>query len=126
MFEYNCTIKRVIDGDTVVADVDLGFTVHVEVHFRLAGINAPELVGADAAAGRASKVALERMLGQMPSDGSPITVTTPSPIVVRSSKPLTTDKYGRWLGRFFYGGVLDVNQAMVDGGFASPYPGVNS
>jgi micrococcal nuclease len=108
MFEYNCRIVRVIDGDTVVADVDLGFTVHVEVHFRLLGIDAPELVGADAAAGQAAKVALEGLLGT-------------APVEVRSEKALALDKYGRWLGRFFVG-VIDVNRAMVDGGFAKVYP----
>jgi endonuclease YncB( thermonuclease family) len=25
MYEYNCTIVRVVDGDTVDVDVDLGF-----------------------------------------------------------------------------------------------------
>jgi endonuclease YncB( thermonuclease family) len=37
------TIVRVIDGDTVVVDVDLGFYVTVRMSCRLSGINANEL-----------------------------------------------------------------------------------
>jgi micrococcal nuclease len=118
MYEYKCRVVRVVDGNTVVCDVDLGFTVHVEVHFRLAAINAPEL---NTDAGKAAKVALERLLGQMPSDGSPLTITTPQTIVVRSEKPLQTDKYGRWLGHF-YAGSTDVNATMIASGYAKVYP----
>ena len=44
MYEYSCIIKRVIDGDTVVVDIDLGFDVHLkDQHIRLEGIDAPEV-----------------------------------------------------------------------------------
>lgn len=36
------TLVRVIDGDTFVADVDLGFHIRVRMSCRLAGINAAE------------------------------------------------------------------------------------
>lgn len=43
MFEYRAIVARVIDGDTIVADVDLGFGVWLhEQHFRLLGLNARE------------------------------------------------------------------------------------
>ena len=43
MYEYNCKIVRVVDGDTVDVDIDLGFGVwlHKE-RIRLHGIDAPE------------------------------------------------------------------------------------
>ena len=43
MHEYNCTIRRVVDGDTVDVDIDLGFGtwIHNE-RVRLYGIDTPE------------------------------------------------------------------------------------
>lgn len=43
MYEYQCKLVRVIDADTVVLDVDLGWNVWLtKQHCRLRGINAPE------------------------------------------------------------------------------------
>lgn len=42
MYEYRANIVRVIDGDTVVVDIDLGFDVWLHKrHIRLYGIDAP-------------------------------------------------------------------------------------
>ena len=29
MYQYNITIDRIIDGDTVVVDIDLGFNINL-------------------------------------------------------------------------------------------------
>lgn len=43
VYQYHVKVKRVIDGDTFVGDVDLGMNLMAkEVHFRLKGINTPE------------------------------------------------------------------------------------
>ena len=43
MYEYGIRYKRVIDGDTFVCDIDLGFGVWlVDQHCRLHGIDTPE------------------------------------------------------------------------------------
>ena len=42
MFEYNATVTRVVDGDTIDAMVDLGFGTWKKVRIRMHGINAPE------------------------------------------------------------------------------------
>ena len=43
MFEYSCTIVKVIDGDTVDVDIDLGFGVWLKKQrIRLYGIDTPE------------------------------------------------------------------------------------
>ena len=43
VYRYGCRLVRVIDGDTVVADVDLGFDVWLTGQkLRLYGINTPE------------------------------------------------------------------------------------
>tara|TARA_Y100001972_G_scaffold43665_1_gene53723 strand:- start:521 stop:952 length:432 start_codon:yes stop_codon:yes gene_type:complete len=43
MHEYRCTIKRVVDGDTVDVDIDLGFGIWIHnERVRLYGIDTPE------------------------------------------------------------------------------------
>lgn len=41
-YTYRARLVRVVDGDTADLDVDLGFTVHVAIRVRFAGINCPE------------------------------------------------------------------------------------
>ena len=43
MHEYKCTMLRVVDGDTVDVDIDLGFGVWMrKQRIRLYGIDTPE------------------------------------------------------------------------------------
>jgi len=42
MYTYKIKLERVVDGDTIDADIDLGFDVSVKKRIRLQGINAPE------------------------------------------------------------------------------------
>ena len=43
MYEYNCKLVKVIDGDTVDIDIDLGFDVILKKQrVRMAGIDTPE------------------------------------------------------------------------------------
>jgi micrococcal nuclease len=106
MYDYGCTVTRVIDGDTVEAEVDLGFHLQQRMTIRLLGINAPEMTGPTKEQGQAAKTHLAALMG---------------------SKRLTlhtlldkTEKYGRVLGTF-YDGLTDLNQQMVADGFAVPY-----
>ena len=42
MYTYKAKLDRVIDGDTVDANIDLGFDISVHKRIRLAGIDSPE------------------------------------------------------------------------------------
>ena len=42
LYTYWARIERVVDGDTFVASVDLGFGVSMKHHFRVYGYDAPE------------------------------------------------------------------------------------
>lgn len=112
MYEYNVTLTRVIDGDTVAVTVDLGFSVSVAIEFRLLGINAPELRGATKVAGLAAKEHLVQLLAQ-------------GALSLKSEKPVKPDKYGRWLATITVtkadGTSFDANAQMVADGFAVPY-----
>lgn len=109
MYHYTAKLIRVVDGDTVWLNVDLGFTVHVEICFRLLGINAPELYGTGTTAGTDAKAHLATLLGQ-------------GAITLRSEKPLKTDKYGRWIADVTVtrpdGSSFNVNKQMVADGHA--------
>ncbi|QDP46343.1 MAG: putative nuclease-like protein [Prokaryotic dsDNA virus sp.] len=42
MYTYNIKLLRVIDGDTIDAQIDLGFDVSVKKRIRFLGVNTPE------------------------------------------------------------------------------------
>lgn len=86
LYQYRAEITRVIDGDTVVADIDLGFhTWRRDEHLRLWGIDTPELHGDTKVAGEKAKEALSaRVLNQQ--------------LVICTIKD-EQEKYGRYLGR---------------------------
>ena len=62
MYHYKATVKRVVDGDTIDMDVDLGFGVSKLVRIRLADIDAPEVKGDERPEGLSAKTYLEGLL----------------------------------------------------------------
>ena len=108
MYQYGCSILRVIDGDTVEVQIDLGFDLSFKSSVRLKGINAPELSGVTKAAGLTAKSYLS---GLLPIGGQ---------VTVHTDYHRERDKYGRVLGTFWVNGI-NVNQAMLDAGHAVPY-----
>jgi micrococcal nuclease len=114
MYEYNCKIRRVVDGDTVDVDIDLGFgTWRVDERIRLYGVDTPECRTRDdeeKAAGLLAKKFVENMLH------------------VDGSYKLNTrekDKFGRYLGTIKIAGDLTINTALVSEHLAVPYMGQN-
>ena len=67
MYEYKCTIVRVIDGDTVDVDIDLGFgIIMADERVRIMGIDTPESRTSDKVEklfGKAAKARLQELLG---------------------------------------------------------------
>ena len=119
MFEYNCTIVKVIDGDTVDVDIDLGFGVWLKKQrIRLYGIDTPESRTRDLEEKKYGLVAKAVVLAHLPL-GSTRTLTT-----VQDK----TGKYGRILGKFkAYDSDLDawvnMNQWMIVKHLAVEYYG---
>lgn len=110
MYEYRTVIERVVDGDTVVANVDLGFSIHVTMRLRLAGIDTPELVGSDRPAAEVARDALKQAI-----EGKTVRIVT------RKDK---ADKYGRIVADlyFFDGEPVHINTWMVNQGYAKAWP----
>lgn len=108
MYEYRCSVLRVVDGDTVEVQIDLGFDMSFKSMVRLKGINAPEMTGTTKDAGLTAKSYLR---GLLPIAGN---------IAIMTDYHRERDKYGRVLGTFWVNGI-NINQAMIDGGHAVPY-----
>jgi micrococcal nuclease len=100
---YNALITKVYDGDTVTAEIDLGFNVKIVEKIRLFGINAPELRGAEKTKGILSKDELTKLVINK--------------YVLLQTVKDKKEKYGRFLGIIHLGGI-NINQLLVEGGFA--------
>jgi len=61
-YTYPAKLIRVIDGDTAVLLIDLGFYASTTQHVRLKGYNAPELYGIHASKAHEAKFELEKIL----------------------------------------------------------------
>jgi len=119
MYEYSCKIVRVVDGDTVDVDIDLGFGMwmHKE-RIRLYGIDTPESRTRDL---------VEKKFGYLAKD------MVESFLPVGSIQTLVTvqdksGKFGRILGKFkIYDGKEDrqttLNEWMIDNHYAVAYLG---
>ena len=86
MYQYKATIQRVVDGDTVIADIDLGFDVHVIKRLRIADYDAPEIYH--------PKSADEKALGLQAKERAEALLMEKQ-VVLRSGR--TQGKYGRWI-----------------------------
>ena len=60
MYEYNCELVRVVDGDTVDVDINLGFGVWLrKERIRLYGVDTPESRTRDLEEKKFGKIATE-------------------------------------------------------------------
>jgi micrococcal nuclease len=107
-YTYRAAIIRVLDGDTIEAEVSLGFDVMVRTKFRLYGIDTPE---------KTSKDAIVKSLANQASDytksfiGKDVTIES-----------LGKDKYGRWLA-IVHIETLNLNEELINRGLAKSYIG---
>ena len=119
VYEYKCKIVRVVDGDTVDVDIDLGFGVwmHKE-RIRLHGIDTPESRTRDLEEKKYGLLAKEQIRFFLP-EGSMQTLVT-----VRDK----AGKFGRILGKFkIFDSKNDcettINDWMIQEHHAAPYFG---
>lgn len=112
LYHYKMRVTKVVDGDTVYGDVDLGFNIGSRrMEFRFAGINTPETRGETRTAGLASKKYVEDLI--LNKD------------VVILTKKDSKEKYGRYLAEIFYldstNNYVSLNQELVSKGLAVPF-----
>lgn len=116
MFEYYVKkVNKVVDGDTIDVDIDLGFDISFSSRVRLAGIDTPESRTSDKmekALGLESKAYLKHAIDNAKS------------VVIKTEKLDSSEKYGRILGWVFLdGSEKSINQEMIDKGYAWGYLG---
>lgn len=118
LYYYRATVASNYDGDTIRLRVDAGFSMGLGTTgkgepFRLYGINAPEIRGADKLRGKEAKKALADLV-----EDDQLIIKTVKAGYWSDKK----GKYGRYLATLYIeaddGGILDVNAWMVREGFA--------
>lgn len=115
LYQYRADIVDVYDGDTITADIDLGFNTWRRAEkLRLYGLDTPEVRGPDKALGIAARDALRsRILGKQ------VIICT---IKDEGSTEEEREKYGRYLAKVYDGDEL-VNDWMIAQGFGRAYSG---
>ena len=119
-FEYNATLIKVLDGDTIDCYIDLGFDLKIKKRIRYMGIDTWESRTRDLeekAKGLAAKARNKELLE-----------SNDSKFLVQSHG---LGKYGRLLGEVFIeayegneeGGPFSVNQILIQEGHAYIYDG---
>ena len=116
MYEYRCKIIRVVDGDTVDVDIDLGFGVwlHKE-RVRIYGIDTPESRTRDLEEKKYGLAAKEFVKEFVRDKGG-------SNIVLRTLKYDAKGKFGRILGDIIVDNV-SMSDTMIKEHHAVPYYG---
>ena len=114
-YEYACTIKGWVDGDTVDVVIDLGFHIALAERVRVAGINSPEVH---------SKSPVEKSKGLAALDYAEHLAPAGSVLKIQTAKATKeTEKFGRWLASIALADGRDFGAVMIHDGFAVPYGG---
>ncbi len=121
MYTYTATVRRVVDGDTIDVDIDLGFGVwmHKE-RVRLYGIDTPESRTRDLEEKKYGLIAKEQIQAFMPVGSMQTLVTVKD----------KAGKFGRILGKFLIydkktDAQMTINDWMIREHHAVAYHGQN-
>ena len=116
MFEYYVKkVTKVVDGDTIDVEIDLGFDISFSSRVRLAGIDTPESRTTDK---------MEKALGLEAKDYLKKQIESAKTVVIKTEKMDSSEKYGRILGWVFLdGSEVSMNEKMIEDGHAWGYLG---
>jgi len=116
MFEYYVKkVTKVVDGDTIDVEIDLGFDISFSSRVRLAGIDTPESRTADKA---------EKALGLEAKAYLKHAIDSAKSVVIKTEKMDSSEKYGRILGWVYLDGdTVSINDKMINDGHAWGYLG---
>ena len=108
-------ITKVVDGDTIDAEIDLGFDISLSKRIRLAAIDTPESRTADAN---------EKKYGLESKEWLKHKVENAKNILIKTELPDSTEKYGRIIGHLFINDQeKSLNDQMIVEGYAWEYSG---
>jgi len=118
MYEYKCRVNKVLDGDTVDIDLDLGFNIILSSkRVRMAGVDTPESRTSDKEE-KPRGLLSKKVLSEKLPIGSWIKIRTMNP-------NNNDDKFGRILGEFILDDGVNVNAWLIENHYAVPYIGEN-
>ena len=111
MYEYKVkNVLRVVDGDTVDIEIDLGFDLTKKERVRVGGVDTPE---------KRTRNKNEKLLGYDATHFAEEWFGEGGTIVVKTSKD---GKYGRMIGYFWRDDVC-LNDQLIEQGYAWAYDG---
>ena len=113
MYEYNCTVTRVVDGDTIDVILDLGFSILHKCRVRLYGIDTPESRTRDKD---------EKARGKLATKFLKDAIDNGKKVVLRSKLKDSKGKYGRVLGEVIVDDI-NINVSMIENYLAVAYHG---
>jgi len=116
MYEYKAKLIRVVDGDTIDAEIDLGFKVYIKERIRFAGIDTPESRTRhkhEKSWGLAAKCRVKDLLEY---EDAEFTLTT---------ELQKKGKFGRILGTVILADGTSLSEILLDEKLAIPYEGGN-
>jgi micrococcal nuclease len=118
MYQYKCKIIKVLDGDTVDIDLDLGFKIILaNQRVRMAGVDTPE---------SRTTIAEEKVRGLLSKKKLAEKLPIGSWQIIETQKPDSNDdKFGRILGVFILENGTRVNDWLIQNNYAVPYKGEN-
>jgi micrococcal nuclease len=109
------SVHKVVDGDTIDADIDLGFDISLTKRIRLAGIDTPE---------SRTTNAYEKKLGLEVKTWLKDRLEFAKDILIKTELPDSTEKYGRIIGHLYVNGEeISINNQMITEGYAWEYDG---
>jgi micrococcal nuclease len=116
MYEYFVKeVTKIVDGDTIDVVIDLGFDIMFSSRVRLAGIDTPESRTTDK---------IEKALGLESKEYLKKYLKDAKPIIIKTEKMNSSEKYGRILGWIYVNGDTEsLNDKMINDGHAWGYLG---
>ena len=111
MYTYEAKVVRVVDGDTIDALIDLGFSTHKKIRIRMVGINTPESRTRDLEEKKLGLAAKARLMEILQSNENKFVLESQG-----------VGKYGRCLGVIKVNNK-NVNQQLINEGHATEYFG---
>jgi micrococcal nuclease len=118
-YEYHAKVTNVVDGDTIIVDIDLGFDVVLSNQsVRLLGVDTPESRTSDKT---------EKIFGLASKEYTKTFIETCNKyVIIRTHKSDDSEKFGRLLGEIINPETKEVlNDSLVSNGYAVKYLGEN-
>jgi micrococcal nuclease len=104
----NAKVVKVVDGDTIDCEVDLGFRMFARTRFRLARINAPETRGEERERGLVTKKYVTGVFFLPVEEGIPFQGCN---VTIQSFK--RPGKYGRWIAEVILKDGTNLSDMLV-------------